>query len=406
MTFSQRTDYVQQAEARLPRVFRDKPRLYAMLAAFAEGAQDFEAHAFGMYVPRFLSNAAGATLDLYGALVGQARFGMDDTSYRLRIRARMALNRSSGTIPDLIRIAQLLVPDNTVLLRESYPAALLMQIADGPTPLLEDVYQILYSAKAAGVSFRLTTQDGPDAERFVFSGGVGLGYGGYATDWVGDELQTQQGRTAPTLGAVVEVVNVGGGNAPVASLTNPSAVPLGLGTVTLVVSGGNFTWTAAGGARGNAAGQVRLPEDEPGALLDTTGGAGNIGISVSWSDGDPYTTGDSWSFTVTDGTLTDSTAPVVTASGALTETATGKWTFTVTEGAPGYRFTYTRPDGTASASTAMTRGTPIALTDGFLEAVGLSVTWPNVTDYYVGAKHTVRAHAADATVGGRWVDVR
>ena len=90
MSLTQRFDYVAQAQARLPRFFRDKPRLFAVLAAFAEGAEDFESYAFGMYVPRFLANAVGATLDVYGGIVGQERYGMDDASYRLRIRARMA----------------------------------------------------------------------------------------------------------------------------------------------------------------------------------------------------------------------------------------------------------------------------------------------------------------------------
>lgn len=411
MSLIQRADYVPQAEARLPRVFRDKPRLFALLAAFAEGAQDFEAHAFGMYAPRFLANAAGATLDLYGAIVGQARLGMDDTSYRLRIRARMALNRSSGTVPDLIRIAQLLVPNNTVLLRESYPAALLMQIAGGATSLLEDVYQILYSAKAAGVSFRLTTQDGADAQRFVFQGGVGLGFGGYATDWVGTPLQVQQGTLPPSLSPVTTVVNTSGAGVPVVSITDASLVPSDLGTVTMTVLGdtSQYNWASASGDYGYDNG-INLNDDgdpataEP-MLDEYTGATFPIGISVLWAD-DDYNPGDTFRFTVTTDALVDSTAPDVLVGSPLTAAATGRWTFTVTTAAPGYWFRYTRPDGTVSATQAMNRGTTILLRDFENNPTGLVVRWPNVSAYYLNAQHTVRAHQGASVVGGRWVDVR
>lgn len=408
MSLVQRTDYVPQAEARLPRVFRDKPRLFALLAAFAEGAQDFEAHAFGMYAPRFLANAAGATLDLYGAIVGQARLGMDDTSYRLRIRARMALNRSSGTIPDLIRIAQLLVPNNTVLLRESYPAALLMQIAGGATPLLEDVYQILYSAKAAGVSFRLTTQDGADAQRFVFQGGVGLGFGGYAPDWVGTPLQVQQGTLPPSLSPVTTVVNTSGAGTPSVSLTNTGIVPP-LGVVTLVaISANQFTWTCTGGAYGDSSGGPMDNDGDPVTptpLYDENVEGDTLGVSVLWAD-DDYNPGDTFRFTVTTDALGDSTAPEVLVGSPLTAAATGKWTFRIITGTPSYWFNYTRPDGTLGATQAMNRGTPVVLRDASLNPVGLSVTWPNVDAYYINARHTVRAHRGAAATGGHWTDVR
>lgn len=410
MSLTQRTDYVEQAHARLPRFFRDKPRLFAIIAAAAEGAQDFEAHAFSMYLPRFLENAAGATLDVYGAIVGQERGGMDDASYRLRIRARMALNRSSGTIPDLIRIAQLLVPDNTVLLRESFPAAILMQIAGGATPLSEDVYQVLYAAKAGGVSFRLTTQDGADAQRFVFSGGVGLGFGGVATDWVGPVVQTQKGLGPSTLGAVTTLANTSGSGTPVFSIYDATLVPADIGSVTVTVDFGqsSFSWTSPTGA--GFGGQTLHDEEgnpaSPATLIDENGVYGaEVGISVLFAD-DTYNPGDSWRVTVVPPQPIDSTAPVVTATGPLTAAATGRWTFTVTTAAPGFWFSYKRPDGTTSSARAMNRGTPIVLRDASLNPVGLSVTWPNVSTYYVNAKHTVRAHRGSTVTGGHWVDVR
>lgn len=412
MSLVRRTDYVAAALGRLPRQFRGKPRLEAILSAFAEASQELERGMFTLYAPRFLENAAGDMLDVYGALVGQARGGLDDASFRIRIQARMILNRSSGTAEDILAIARLLVgPGNTLTLREPPPAAMTLQVAGGATPFPDDLYAILYSAKAGGVSFRLITQAGADADRFVFAGGVGKGWGSVPADWVGQALQVQPGTTAPSLSPVTTVANTSGAGVPAVSITDASLVPSDMGTVTMTVTfdRSQYSWVSDNGLYGNDNG-LNLDNDgnpaTPEPMLDEfSGTAVPVGISVLWAD-DAYNTGDAFRFTVNPPQPMDSTAPVVAASGALTAAATGRWTFKVTTAAPGFWFTYTRPDGSTSSAMSMNRGTPVVLRDAALNPVGLTVTWPNVSTYYVNAQHTVRAHRGTTVVGGRWVSVR
>lgn len=374
MTLTPRTDYVAQAQARLPRFFRDKPRLFAVLAAMAESVQDLEANAFTLYTPRFLANAVGPTLDIYGGLVGQERFGMDDASYRLRIGARMALNRSSGTEPDLIAIADLLVgDDNTLLLTESYPAGVSLQVAGVATALEADVYAMLYAAKAGGVSFRFVTQDGPDAERFVFTGGVGLGFGGYGTDalgtrvdvvptgigppTVGTVLKTGAGIGPPTLGPVTTVEGPGTTSPPNPSLTGGPVLPL-LGTITIsMIDDVDFTWTGAGSYGGaqniGDGGGPGLPFE----LVDAT--LGGIGINIAFVEDETYLASDGWSFTVTPGTSTATDNPTVAVVAEANPGGIGEVTLTVTSIAGAGTFTWASSSGAGNAT-----GQPMYVSDG------------------------------------------
>ena len=50
-----------------------------------------------------IDKATGATLDLYGERVGQARGQATDEKYRLMIKAKIARNLSNGTYPSVIR---------------------------------------------------------------------------------------------------------------------------------------------------------------------------------------------------------------------------------------------------------------------------------------------------------------
>lgn len=521
MSLTPKTDYVATSRARLLSQFLNKPRIEAILAAFAEEAQAVEAGLLTLYTPRFLANASGAMLDVYGALVGQARGALSDASYRLWIGARMAVNRSNGTSNDILRIARLLVaPTNTLTLAEHYPAGFSLQVAGGPTAFADDIYQLLYSAKMGGVGFRFVTQDGPDAERFVFEGGVGLGFGGYASDWLGPRVdvvptglgpatvgtvtKVDSGIGPPTLGPVSTVEGPGISTPPSVSLTGGPVLPL-LGTITVsMIDDVDFTWTGAGsyggmqnvgdgggpglpfelvddtlgtgiginiaftedetylatdgwaftvtpgtstatdvptvsvvgdvpdsvstvtltvtsragagtftwesvGGHGNATGQPMYVPDGGGGFLpvqldDTTSGVGPMGISVLFGTGEPYLVDDAWEFEVETGAQATSTPPTLAITGPVN--VTGRITLRVTTGLGGYWFNYQRPDGTISSAQSMARGTAVPLRNADLSLMGLSVTWPNVASIYTGARHAWRAHEADATEGGRWVDVR
>lgn len=82
------------------------------LAALLEPAAEIESALHQMIAMRRLDDAVGVHLETIGDLVGQDREGFDDDTYRRLIRARIAANRSDGTLDDLIRVATLVVWDD------------------------------------------------------------------------------------------------------------------------------------------------------------------------------------------------------------------------------------------------------------------------------------------------------
>lgn len=175
--FTLRTEeqYQQQALSRLPTQFRGKPRLEALLLAMAGQHQDAEAGAFTLFSKRLLATATGAALTQLGLVVGQERGGLDDTSYRLRIAARLLLNRSSGTVPEILFIFSLLTPLDLELL-EYYPASFELRVSGGELQLPADFAAILSEARAGGVGARLLFQLEGDADTFSFAGEDGTGF--------------------------------------------------------------------------------------------------------------------------------------------------------------------------------------------------------------------------------------
>lgn len=83
-----------------------------IIRAFMVPLQRAEDALASMLVNRSVDTAVGAQLDLVGKIVGQARAGLDDDTYRRYIRARIRANKSNGTIEDLIIVTRLVVGDD------------------------------------------------------------------------------------------------------------------------------------------------------------------------------------------------------------------------------------------------------------------------------------------------------
>ena len=110
----------------------------------------------------------GVQLDRIGRLVGQPRSGADDESYRYYLRARIAANRSNGTVDDLIRVFKAkLGATETPLYTPGGTASFILQLS---TPMTDAVAEIalyfLRYAKMAGVRALLETQALPDTLMF------------------------------------------------------------------------------------------------------------------------------------------------------------------------------------------------------------------------------------------------
>lgn len=130
MSISHVTDHYDQAVARLPMVYKDKPRYLAWLAAYCAKVQEIEDVLWGIIYGRLLQNdPTGDLLAKLGALVGQGNLGYGDDVYAILVRARIAVNRSDGRRATLNKIVQLLWPIDeqpVVWQFDFYPASVML----------------------------------------------------------------------------------------------------------------------------------------------------------------------------------------------------------------------------------------------------------------------------------------
>jgi hypothetical protein len=108
-------------------------------------------------------------LDVIGRIVGQPRVSADDVFFRRLLRARIAVNRSSGTPAQLLAVLQLLFPGAVTTLRAwpvaSMVVAVLSPAIDPPTAAL--LVQLVGAAKQAGVAANVEWS--PEASTSMFT---------------------------------------------------------------------------------------------------------------------------------------------------------------------------------------------------------------------------------------------
>lgn len=172
------TDHVAQALSRLAQQYRGKPRLAGMVAVLGKQVQEIEDMLFSI-LDETVDLAVGAQLDVLGRIVGEERLGDGDDDYRLRIKAGILLNVSSGAPEELLAIFRLLtsgLPGATVQIEEQYPAALVIRVLKVAIRSPSTYAGILQAAKDGGVRALLEFSGGPAGQGFCFAGGVGLGF--------------------------------------------------------------------------------------------------------------------------------------------------------------------------------------------------------------------------------------
>lgn len=156
------TDHVDQALAELLSKFSPEraPRLRRIVTVAATQSQEVEDAFQELLTERFLDNAEGVQLDIYGKLVGNIAFTrgpLTDDEYRAIIRVAIQVNRSDGGAEQAIQIVAQLVGE-TISYTQHNPAhyRLAWEIA---TPISADVLQRLTQAMplitASGVSWDL-----------------------------------------------------------------------------------------------------------------------------------------------------------------------------------------------------------------------------------------------------------
>lgn len=171
------TDHAARAIARLLTQYRGAARLEAVVAAFADQVQAVEDAFADLLLARSLEAAAGAQLDVLGAILGEARQGYGDEAYRTHIAARVQTNRSGGTIPEVIAVMDSLAltvvdASATTVLIEQPPAAFVVRIgvATATGSMVDFLLSFLRALKPGGVRGILEWFHDPPADTFTWDG--------------------------------------------------------------------------------------------------------------------------------------------------------------------------------------------------------------------------------------------
>lgn len=125
------TDVREQGIDRLLHQFKDASSLHELLGAILDQNQELEDSAAVMMTLLDPDTQEGAQLDLIGRRIGQPRWGLGDVDYRLWLKARMAVNASDGTTPELVEVLKLILGDGiSVDSVRVPPAAFELQVRD------------------------------------------------------------------------------------------------------------------------------------------------------------------------------------------------------------------------------------------------------------------------------------
>lgn len=173
-------DHAAEAIDRLPRQFRNKPRIEGLLAALCTSIQTLENAAVDVLANLDVDVSIGSILRALAHRVGQSTDGVgDDDTLRRFVKARIAANRSSGTTEDLIAVTRLVLgsPTTTVHVETRTVATIVVTLGAATT---SDVVAILLLfltvARKAGVRLRVVYSSSSPIFRFNTGPGFNVGH--------------------------------------------------------------------------------------------------------------------------------------------------------------------------------------------------------------------------------------
>lgn len=165
----ERIDHDAQAMARLPAQFRDSTNMKALVSSRSLEAQEIEDALMSLLTLPSIDDGVGAQLDVLGKIVGQPRGGRTDEVYRVWLRARIRLLRSSGRVRDVLEVLRLAVGVlPTIRYTPEPPAAFTVQIL-GLAEDVDSVRALLDETTAAGVRSLLEHSEDDGSALFMFT---------------------------------------------------------------------------------------------------------------------------------------------------------------------------------------------------------------------------------------------
>lgn len=175
-------DHAALIPCRILSQFKQSPKLIGLIQELVRPLNDVETAAFELMTERWIDTAFGRQLDIIGRILGEPRITPDDELYRVRLKVRLRVLRSHGRRRDLLRIARLLIPDDSIDIRfrEYSPCVVEVTVPEPMGALVRplELYRILQRAKGGGVRLQLIYTESPSTETFhTDTAELGMGLG-------------------------------------------------------------------------------------------------------------------------------------------------------------------------------------------------------------------------------------
>lgn len=168
-------DYVERYSALLLMQWR-KPRRLAIFQAILAEVQALEDALYAVLTGVNLDTAVGAQLDLIGKILKTPRLGLDDESYRLRLRVEILVLSSNGHPDDLLAILLAALPTGfTFSYAETDYATSLPQVHGALSSATATLLvSFLKRAKSVGTRVMLEYSEADDEHTFTFADDIEL----------------------------------------------------------------------------------------------------------------------------------------------------------------------------------------------------------------------------------------
>jgi len=158
----QRLDITEDGLSVLLPQFNDSANMRGFLKSVFDTMQPTEDGFIDVLQGSGLDTAEGVTLNLIGELLGVLRGDLTDDEYRSSIKARIAVNRASGTLEDIISLIRLVLGNTNFIVNEYYPAEVHVRLLEEQNIINQTFVDDVTPAGVGSV----VMQD-PDGEVFV-----------------------------------------------------------------------------------------------------------------------------------------------------------------------------------------------------------------------------------------------
>lgn len=136
--------------------FWGKPRIAALLQSYVDEVQELETQVQAVLDAYDLDTATIARLKALGAIVGQPDPGLGTETYRLLIRARIAVNMSRGLQADIINVLQIMGFTDNIWIRTLTNATVTVALLGEASQDFTDAAAILLpDTRGAGIQMHV-----------------------------------------------------------------------------------------------------------------------------------------------------------------------------------------------------------------------------------------------------------